>query len=263
MTPARTALLLLALRGAAAENEVRTPGPNALAEVLARLTDDDADVRLRARDLATRIVLDFYEAQAPAGMCLVAGKLTLSARGVRCEGGFYLGTSEITLAEFRPFAREQGLTDRWADGDGSLPATNVSLEEARAFARARGARLPTLEELAYAATGGGRFRYPWGERFEPCRVNSREAGRGCAEPAASRREGVSVHGIADLLGNVAEWTETPAAGRSFVAAGGSYRNPARAVRFTDPTYRLEPQARLPDVGFRLAKSLPPLPSEGP
>jgi hypothetical protein len=261
MSPGRAALLVLVLRAAAAEDEGRGQSVGVLPEILARVADDDADVRLRARRLATRIVLDFYEAQAPAGMRLVPGRIRVTPSGVLCDGGFYLGTHEVSLADFRPFAEERRLENRWGIGDGRLPATNVSLEEARAYARAHDARLPTLEELAIAARGGGRLRYPWGERFEPERVNSREAGRGRAEPVGSRAGGVSVHGIADLLGNVAEWTETPATGRNFVAAGGSFRSRARAAPFA--THRLEPKSRLPDVGFRLAKSLPPLPAGGP
>jgi formylglycine-generating enzyme required for sulfatase activity len=86
-------------------------------------------------------------------------------------------------------------------------------------------------------------------------VNSREAGRGAPEPVGSRPGGLSVHGIADLLGNVAEWTETRADRRRYLVAGGSYRWYAE---IGPPPYKLEVSSRLPDVGFRLAKSLPPL-----
>jgi formylglycine-generating enzyme required for sulfatase activity len=172
---------------------------------------------------------------------------------------------EVTADDFANFARAAGLPDRQAAAEGAtdaranLPATNVSLEEARAYAAARGARLPTQDELLRAARGGGRLRYPWGARFDPARLNSREAGRGAPEPVGARKAGVSVQGIADLLGNVAEWTETPADRHRFVVAGGSYRSYAKSP---PAPYRLEPSARLPDVGFRLAKSLPPLLTDG-
>jgi hypothetical protein len=244
-----------------AEHEARVRGPEVLATLLAHVEAEDPDVRVRARRLAKLVALDYYEAHAPEGMRLVPGPITVTPRCVRCERGFYLAVREVTLAEFREFAASRKLVDRWADGDAGLPVTNVSLEEARAYAEARGARLPTLEELTRAARGGGRLRYPWGQRFDPARVNSRESGLGKAEPAGSRAGGVSVHGIADLLGNVAEWTETPADKRMFFAAGGSYRGYARHAVLA--TYRLEPQARLVDVGFRLARTLPALPAAPP
>jgi hypothetical protein len=243
------------------EAEARRRGPAALPGILACVEAGDPDTRIRARSLATRIVLDYYEAHAPEGMRLVAGPVSVSAREASCERGFYLAVHEVTLGEFRGFARESDLPDHWKDGAAELPAAHVSLEEARAFAESKGARLPTLDELSLAARGGGRLRYPWGDRFDPARVNSREAARGRAEPVGSRSGGLSVQGIADLLGNVAEWTETPADGRRFVVAGGSYRGYAERAPFA--TYKLEPSSRLPDVGFRLAKSLPPLLTRAP
>jgi hypothetical protein len=237
------------------EAEARRDGLAALPKILARVDSQDPDVRLRARFLAKRIALDYYEAQAPDGMRLIPGRLVVTAKAIRCEGGFYLGANEVTLGEFREFARRNGLPDLWAGGDEDLPATNVSLEEARAFAESRAARLPTQQEFSRAVHGGGRLRYPWGDRFDPGRVNSREAGRGAPEPVGSLKGGLSPQGLADLLGNVAEWTETPSGSRRFVVAGGSYRWYAE---LPPPPYKLEPSSRLPDVGFRLAKSLPPL-----
>lgn len=243
------------------EAEVRRAGPAALPGLLRRVDDPDPDVRLRARRLAHRVIHDFFTSRAPDGMRLVPGRVTLAAEGVRVEGGFYLAVHEVTLAAFRPFAAKQGWpADPWTDGAGDLPVANVTLEEARAFAREHGSRLPTRAELEHAATGGSRFRYPWGDRFDSARVNSREAGRGRTQSVGGRPAGRSVHGIEDLVGNVAEWTETAAGGehnRTFLVVGGSFRGHLRRARFV--TYRLGPSARLPDVGFRLARSLPAIP----
>jgi hypothetical protein len=260
-TAAGVAFALLLQPGAPAadpardEAEARHLGPSALPGILARVESADPDIRMRARVLARRIAIDYYAAQAPDGMRMIPGTIVVKPDGVRSEGGFYLGIHEVTVGEFREFARRRKLGDRWADGNPNLPATNVSLEEARAFAEERDARLPTLEELTRAMRGGGRLRYPWGQRFDPSRVNSREAGRAAPAPVGSFSRGLSIHGIADLLGNVAEWTETAADRRRFVAAGGSYRWYAEQA---PQPYKLEPASRLPDVGFRLAKSLPPL-----
>ena len=94
------------------------------------------------------------------------------------------------------------------------------------------------------------------------RVNSREAGLGRTHPPGALPGGRSLHGIADLLGNVAEWTESNTGKgerRRYFAVGGSYRRYARGARFV--TYRLHETARAGDVGLRLARSLPPLPGQ--
>jgi hypothetical protein len=263
----RTGLIVLVLVGALRADDVtedaaalRARGVEALPAVLGRVESEDADERLRARRLARAIVLDYLEAKAPKGMKLVPGRLHIAASGVRMEGGFYLGRTEVTLRAFRAWAKEAGLdTKRWAEGDAALPVGGVTLEEARAFAKAKGARIPTREELEFAATAGARYRYPWGDHLDPGRVNSRDSAAGKAEPAGSRKAGVSAHGIADLVGNVAEWTETPTrpGSHKFLVVGGSYKTWARA-RFV--TYKLHERHRLPDVGFRLAHSLPALPA---
>jgi hypothetical protein len=244
---------------------MRRRGLDALSELLPYVEASDPDLRVRTRHLVKQIVMDHLHANTPAGMRLVPGPLVVSSSGVRMKKGFYLGIHEVTLGAFRRFVKARRWDGaRWLDGDATHPVASVSLKEARAYAKWRGARIPTLAELEWAATGGGRYLYPWGDRFSPVRVNSREGGRGRREPVGSRRGGVSVHGIADLRGNVAEWTETATgrpASRRFRAVGGSFRGAARAARFV--TYTLAAEARLDDLGFRLAKSLPPLPVVAP
>ena len=244
---------------------LRRRGLEALPDVLPYVDADDPHLRVRSRHLVKQIVMDHLHASTPPGMRLIPGPLVVSRSGVRMEKGLYLGIHEVTLGEFRRFVKlRRWKGARWSKGEANCPVTSVSLQEARAYAKWRGARIPTRAELEWAATGGGRYLYPWGDRFSPVWVNSREAGFGQPEPVGSRQRGLSVHGVADLRGNVAEWTETatglPVA-RRFRAVGGSYRGAARSARFV--TYTLAAEARLNDVGFRLAQSLPPLPVMAP
>jgi gamma-glutamyl hercynylcysteine S-oxide synthase len=88
----------------------------------------------------------------------------------------------------------------------------VSFAEASAFARWRGARLPTEPEFQRAAYGtldGHERPFPWGIA-EPSPAHGVFDFRSWdPEPAGSHPEGRSAWGVDDLVGNGWEWTRTP------------------------------------------------------
>jgi len=237
-------------------------------ELLRRAGSDDLDTRLRARRALRARALAHLRARAPDGMVLVPGTVVTDAGGVDVRGGFYLARRETTVAEYNAWLRARKHEPIEAE-DGDVPVAGVSLEDARSYARWREARLPTRAELERAATAGGRLRYPWGDEARAHRANTRETGSGGPGPVGAREAGRSVHGVYDLLGNVAEWTSTKHERRrpngkrpaKFLVVGGSWRTGLpRPGERSFVTYRLAPAQTRPDVGIRLAASLPALPS---
>ena len=95
------------------------------------------------------------------------------------------------------------------------PVVLVSWDDADRYCRWRGElvgearRLPTAQEFEKAARGDSGFAYPWGNSFEPARLNSAVGGTRDTEPAGTRIEGASPYGVLDLAGNVFQWTSTP------------------------------------------------------
>ncbi|MHC4955215.1 MAG: formylglycine-generating enzyme family protein [Planctomycetota bacterium] len=248
-----------------ADADIIRRGLDALPALLQEVDADDADVRLRSRRLATRIALDHFTREAPKGMRLVHGPIRIDRRGVHLDGGLYLSAREVTVSEFAAFAkatkRERG---RWAKGEPESPVVWVSLDDALAYAKWKKARLPTLEELSSATTSFGRFRYPWGSKFDARFLNSKEAGRGGASAPGGFARGRSPAGIDDLLGNVSEWTTTTTGkSKRLHIFGGSFKDRIAGLRAPFAVNKMARAARDADVGFRLAKSLPRLPTAPP
>lgn len=169
------------------------------------------------------------------------------------------------------------------EGREDHPVTHVSWNDARAFARWVGGRLPNEAEWEHAARGGAmRKRFPWGDE-EPddetvfCNIwqgrfpdqNTAKDGYERTAPAFSFAP--NALGFYNMAGNVWEWTADPFRVRS-VAAHAKSRN-ANARQFDEKTlkggsflchisycYRYRIAARMnltPDsgasnVGFRVA-----------
>jgi formylglycine-generating enzyme required for sulfatase activity len=222
---------------------------------------------------------------------------------------FYLDVAPVTHDEYAHFLAEHPdhpppvVNEPWAEPYNwdeqsrrppeqllNHPVVMVSWEDAQAFSRWVGKALPSEEQWEKGARGEDGRRYPWGDAWDPERLNcaerlTRSEMKKVSEwqewwaehgdtlfqavnttPVGQFPAGASPYGLLDMGGNVWEWCDAwydayPGSqaehenfGRQFkVLRGGSWMGTRRNVRCA---FRLRNPsvARLSNVGFRCASS---------
>lgn len=125
----------------------------------------------------------------------------------------------------RRHAWRQGAPPEGREGH---PVVLVSHADAEAFAdwlsaeTGRRWRLPSALEWEKAARGTDGRRFPWGDAWDPRRLNSHDAGPFDTLPVGRFRAGASPYGLLDAAGQVFEWTATPAGPGRYLVKGGSW-----------------------------------------
>ena len=149
------------------------------------------------------------------------------------------------------------------------PVNCVDWNQAQAYAKFKGARLPSEAEFKYAATSGGKNqKYPWGNE-EPTSELAVFHTNGTM-PVCSKPKGNTAQGLCDMSGNVWQWLQdsykdsykgAPVDGSAFessgsfrVVRGGSFSiNDARVLR-ADHRNGSVLGRRHAGLGFRLVRS---------
>jgi hypothetical protein len=120
---------------------------------------------------------------------------------------FYVDKTEVTNAAYQAFcnATHHELPSGFPQDKPGFPVGNVTIEEARAFARWAQKRLPNEREWEKAARGVDGRAYPWGNRpAVPAQAN---VGTGQLRPANDLPTGASLYGALQMIGNVWEFVD--------------------------------------------------------
>jgi iron(II)-dependent oxidoreductase len=152
---------------------------------------------------------------------------------------FYIDKYPVTNKQFKQFltatkyhpADGHNFLKDWINGSypagtEELPVTWVSLEDARAYAKWAGKRLPHEWEWQYAAQGTDGRVYPWGNNNDKNNYPPADTARAMRKPSAVNiyPTGASPFGVMDLVGNVWQWTDEykDEHSRTAVLKGSSY-----------------------------------------
>jgi len=180
---------------------------------------------------------------------------------------FFIDKFPVTNAQFKQFldathyAPKDGINflRDWKNasfprGWDAKPVTWVSLEDARAYAKWAGKRLPHEWEWQLAAQGldspgssVGRV-FPWGNIWLPSNVPTPDTGRTMPGPDAvdAHLQGASPYGVMDLVGNVWQWTDEylDEHTRAAILRGGSYYQPQGSIWYFPQAYRNDEHGKL-------------------
>ncbi len=195
------------------------------------------------------------------------------ARPIRhpAMGAFEMDAREVTLREYlvcvgkhacSPPSTFHEMCNLRRPNAGNHPVNCVTFDEAAAYCRWAGKRLPTECEWEYAAHGKQVQEYPWGDQPPQGRAcYNRLRGNQGTCPVGDHPTDRSPFGVLNLAGNVTEWTMTPycyydgtqCEDGAVATRGGSWdtNNPV----FATVTYRdfVRKQERGHNLGFRCAR----------
>lgn len=174
---------------------------------------------------------------------------------------FWIDTYPVTNAQFKMFLDsthydpQDGLNflrdwkgESFPTGWDDKPVTWVSLEDARAYARWAGKRLPHEWEWQYAAQGSDGRTYPWGNDWNASAAPLPDKTRTMRGPDAvdAHPQGKSPFGVMDLVGNVWQWTEefTDEHTRAAILRGGEYYQPQGSIWYFPQAYKLNEHGKL-------------------
>lgn len=131
---------------------------------------------------------------------------------------FYIDKHEVTNRQYKAFIDATGYKPQWPknflkhwkngtypQGMGDHPVVYVDLNDAKAYASWAGKFLPSEAQWQYAAQGKDYFTFPWGIDWDQTKTNVNSDG---TKPVGSYPEGASPFGVLDMVGNVAEMTDS-------------------------------------------------------
>lgn len=132
--------------------------------------------------------------------------------------GYYIDKTEVTNAEYKEFLKATGYKPKWPKNflrhwkegtypprKGDHPVVYVDYWDAKAYAEWAEKQLPSEAQWQYAAQGSNYLLFPWGNDWDSTKANVRSKG---TKPVRSYPEGESPFGVLDMVGNVAEMTDS-------------------------------------------------------
>jgi formylglycine-generating enzyme required for sulfatase activity len=175
----------------------------------------------------------------------------------------------VTVCQYLEFVQSTAypttdLQERWMNSShlADHPMVHVTFADAERFSSwasaqyGLGLRLPSADEWEAAARYPLSYPFPWGEHPDHERCNGSDAGWGGTCSVDQYPEGRTLAGIADLSGNVWEWTSTRDTQSGWnEVRGGSFMDIGWGLRLARGLLT-DPARATATTGFRLCRTAP-------
>jgi len=192
-------------------------------------------------------------------------------------GQYFISKYEVTVGQFRNFCNSTGkdMPGQPTWGQDNYPVSNMTWDDAVAYAAWAGLRLPTEAEWEKAARGTDERLYPWGNKWDPtkCNAHGNSDWNEHSAPIGRFPQGASPYGAMDMAGNVWEWCQDwlddnyysispdsnpkgPSSGYYRVMRGGSWsrdRAGTKTVCRTSGRGKEFPEIKFANYGFRCVR----------
>lgn len=179
----------------------------------------------------------------------------------RWVDAFYMYRYEVTNRQFQTYrdatcARPGSTCRAWSpQGGDKNPATMLSVSDADSYCAWAGAKLPSEDQWEKAARGVDGRLWPWGDEPNRGYFHGRSSSLEAPVAVGNYSQGESPYGIADLAGNVWEFTsdmwQPNRPGR--LMKGGSFLNDLLEVRAAVRWAANGENVGGPSLGFRCVK----------
>ncbi|MCZ6635072.1 MAG: SUMF1/EgtB/PvdO family nonheme iron enzyme [bacterium] len=238
----------LAEREAEAMRKAQAAGSAERARRAARVAAEEAEIAARARQaLEAEAAAKRAKAAEAARKAEAFSRKTAGMVPVGLREAFYVDRHEVTVADFQAFDPSYR-PGEFARGR-RMPATDISFEQAVAYCRSLGKRLPTPEEWKTACRGEKSGEYSYGSRYD---ASQGRTGRAWYAGADTVGTGTSNDlGVSNMVGNVWEWVDGwyDSAKTLRLLHGGSWADGKETARCAGETWA-KPGTRRIDAGFR-------------
>ena len=209
----------------------------------------------------------------PAGTFTIGDDQNSGKAGSVTVAAFCLDTTEVTTQAYTTCvtsgkctpAETGGSNNSGIAGRENHPINGVDWNQATAYCEAQGQRLPTEEEWEYAARGTDGRIHPWGNEAPAAQLcwdgegnDVEEGNRKSTCAVNSYSKGNSPFGLADMAGNVWEWTSSKywandtGSSAARVNRGGSWDNDFPSIVRSANRSNNVPTSQLGNLGLRCA-----------
>ncbi|MBO9657415.1 MAG: SUMF1/EgtB/PvdO family nonheme iron enzyme [Chitinophagaceae bacterium] len=166
------------------------------------------------------------------------------------KASFFISKTETTVAEYAAYCARlhKLMPPQPSPAHDENPVVNITWDEAMAYCKWRGGRLPSEREWRRAASAGLSDKYSGGNNAGNVAIYKR------GRPAAIGSRAPNALGLYDMSGNAAEWCSDGITGYVHlrIAKGGSYRSKAASEVSLDVVEKADHQTRYDHIGFRIA-----------